>query len=37
MAILESYWMPIPEYVEEVFYDTGIVKKGISISLGGDD
>jgi len=37
VAILESYWMPIPEHIVEVFYDTGVVKKGISISLGGDD
>ena len=37
VAILESYWMPIPEYVEEVFYDTGIVKQGLAISLGEGD
>jgi hypothetical protein len=37
VAVLESYWMPIPEYVEEVFYDTGVVKKGLAISLGEDD
>ena len=37
VAVLESYPMPIPEYVQEVFYDTGIVKKGIAISLGDDD
>lgn len=37
VAIVESYPMPIPEYIEEVFYDTGIVKKGVSISLGGDN
>jgi len=37
VAVLESYLMPVPEHVREVFYDTGIVKKGIAISLGGDD
>jgi len=37
VAILESYPMPVPEHVREVFYDTGIVKKGIAISLGDDD
>ena len=37
VAVLESYPMPIPEHVQEVFYDTGIVKKGIAISLGDDD
>lgn len=37
VAVLESYPMPVPEYVQEVFYDTGIVKKGIAISLGDDD
>ena len=37
VAILESYHVPIPEHVREAFYDTGIVKKGVSISLGGED
>jgi hypothetical protein len=37
VAILESYPMPVPEHIEEAFYDTGVVKKGISISLGSDD
>jgi len=37
VAILESYPMPVPEHIREAFYDTGIVKKGISISLGEDD
>lgn len=37
VAVLESYPMPVPEHVREVFYDTGIVKKGISISLGDND
>ena len=37
MKVLESYHVPFPECVQEVFYDTGIVKKGIAISLGDDD
>jgi len=37
VAILESYWMPIPEPIVEVFYDTGIVKQGFAISLGEED
>jgi hypothetical protein len=37
VAVLESYPMPIPEYIEEVFYDTGVVKKGLAFSLGEDD
>ena len=37
VKVLESYPVPFPEQVQEVFYDTGIVKKGISFSLGDDD
>jgi len=37
VAILGSYWMQIPDYIEEVFYDTGVVKRGLAISLGEDD
>jgi hypothetical protein len=37
VAILESYPMPVPEHIEEVFYDTGVVKQGSVISLGDDD
>lgn len=37
VKVLESYPMPFPKQVQEVFYDTGIVKKGISFSLGDDD
>jgi hypothetical protein len=37
VAILESYWMQIPDYIEEVFYDTGVVKRGLAFSLGEND
>jgi hypothetical protein len=37
VTILKSYSMPIPEYIEEVFYDTGVVKQGLAISLGEED
>ncbi|OGH06788.1 MAG: hypothetical protein A2W22_06145 [Candidatus Levybacteria bacterium RBG_16_35_11] len=37
VSVLKSYSAPIPDEVEKVIYDTGIVKKGIQISLGDDD
>ena len=37
VKVLETYPMPFPEQVEQVFYDTGVVKKGISFTLGDDD
>ena len=37
MEVLETYPMPFPKVVEQVFYDTGVVKKGISFTLGDDD
>lgn len=37
VKVLESYFLPFPEQVQEVFYDTGIVKKGIAFSLGDED
>ena len=36
VEVLESYPCPIPLAMEEVVYDTGLVKKGTSILLGGD-
>jgi hypothetical protein len=36
VSILESYPLPIPETWEKVTYDTGLVKRGRSILLGGD-
>jgi hypothetical protein len=36
VSVLESYPAQIPETWEKVTYDTGIVKKGRSILLGGD-
>jgi hypothetical protein len=35
-SVLESYPAPIPETWEKVTYDTGLVKRGRSILLGGD-
>jgi len=29
--------MPFPKQVQQVFYDTGVVKKGISFTLGDDE
>jgi len=37
VKVLETYPMPFPKVVEQVFYDTGVVKKGISFTLGDDD
>jgi len=37
VKVLETYPMPFPKVVEQVFYDTGVVKKGISFTLGNDD
>jgi len=34
--VLESYECPIPSFMDHVFYDTGLVKRGTSILLGGD-
>lgn len=36
VSVLESYPEPIPETGEKVTYDTGLVKRGRSILLGGD-
>jgi hypothetical protein len=36
VSVLESYSAPIPKTWEKVTYDTGLVKKGRSIILGGD-
>ena len=36
VGVIESYSVPIPETWEKVTYDTGRVKKGRSILLGGD-
>jgi hypothetical protein len=36
VSVLESYPGPIPETWEKVTYDTGLVKRGRSILLGGD-
>jgi hypothetical protein len=36
VSVLESYPAPIPETWEKVTYDTGLVKRGRSILLGGD-
>jgi hypothetical protein len=36
VSVLESYPAPISETWEKVTYDTGLVKKGRSILLGGD-
>jgi hypothetical protein len=36
VSVLESYPAPIPETWEKVNYDTGLVKRGRSILLGGD-
>jgi hypothetical protein len=36
VSILESYPTSIPETWEKVTYDTGLVKRGRSILLGGD-
>ena len=36
ICVLESYTTPIPETWEKVTYDTGLVKRGRSILLGGD-
>jgi hypothetical protein len=35
VSVLESHLVPIPETWEKVTYDTGLVKKGRSILLGG--
>jgi hypothetical protein len=34
VSVLESYPAPIPKKLQKVLYQTGIVKKGITISLG---
>ena len=36
ICVLESYPASIPEIWEKVTYDTGVVKRGRSILLGGD-
>jgi hypothetical protein len=36
VSVLESYPASIPETWEKVIYDTGLVKRGRSILLGGD-
>ena len=36
VSVLGSYPSPIPETWEKVTYDTGLVKRGRSILLGGD-
>lgn len=36
VSVLGSYPAPIPETWEKVTYDTGLVKRGRSILLGGD-
>jgi hypothetical protein len=36
VSVLESYPAPIPKTWEKVIYDTGLVKRGRSILLGGD-
>ena len=36
LSVLGSYPVPIPETAEKVTYDTGLVKRGKSILLGGD-
>jgi len=37
VKVLETYPVPFPEQVQQVFYDTGVMKKGISFTLGDDD
>lgn len=37
VKVLETYPMPFPEQVEHAFYETGVVKEGISFTLGDDD
>lgn len=34
VSVLKSYWLPPPKKFEEVIYDTGVVKRGLSILLG---
>ena len=34
VSVLYSYYVPIPESVEKVVYDTGVEKRGASILLG---
>ena len=34
VSVLYSYYVPIPESVEKVVYDTGVEKRGVSILLG---
>jgi hypothetical protein len=36
VSVLHSYFAPIPDTCEEVTYDTGIQKRGLSILLGDD-
>jgi hypothetical protein len=36
VSVLRSYSVPIPESCEKVVYDTGVVKRGLSILLGED-
>jgi hypothetical protein len=36
VSVIESYPAPIPETWEKVTYDTGLVKKGRGVLLGGD-
>jgi hypothetical protein len=36
IGVLESYPCPIPSFMKHIVYDTGLVKKGTSILLGGD-
>ena len=37
VSVLESYFMPFPTWMEKVIYDTGLVKKGVSVLLGERD
>jgi hypothetical protein len=34
VAVLESYFLPIPKEYERVLYQTGLVKKGMEFHLG---
>lgn len=36
VGFLESYFAPFPKEMEQVLYDTGLVKKGYSVLLGDE-
>jgi len=36
VSVLKSYWLSPPKKFEEVIYDTGVMKRGVSILLGED-